>query len=48
MIRKNDTEERKERSMKELTMNYDLETQEGEIYPHSRALYLFDFRVHFK
>jgi hypothetical protein len=33
--------------MRELTMNYDLEAQEGKIYPHSRAFYLFDFRVHF-
>jgi hypothetical protein len=29
-------------------MNYDLEAQEGKIYPHSRAIYLFDVRVHFK
>jgi hypothetical protein len=29
-------------------MNYDLEAQEGKLYPHSRAFYLFDFRVHFK
>jgi hypothetical protein len=26
-------------------MNYDLEAQEGKIYPHSRAIYLFDSRL---
>jgi hypothetical protein len=29
-----------------MNYDYDLETQEGEIYP--RAFYLFDFWVHFK
>jgi hypothetical protein len=28
-------------------MNYDLEAQEGKIYPHSRA-FVFDFWLHFK
>jgi glutaredoxin 2 len=29
-----------ERNMKELTMNYDVETQEGKIYPHSKHLFI--------
>jgi hypothetical protein len=38
--------QKKETNMKDLTMNYDLETKED--IPSQQSIYLFDFWVHFK